>query len=168
MRIALRYRLSALAMGFLLASPMIGCSETIQTTLPSGITTYPWSTTEKTPAWAEQLLGQAVTFKAMHDNGVLQGNYDPYVEILGKARDAYRLGDRKTTYDTVNQFMVMLEARVGDIDPHAGDKLWDECYRWTPNEYHDRDKHARAVGHEKLNQFEEFIRNMDEKASLSF
>jgi hypothetical protein len=46
--------------------------------------------------------------------------------------------------------------------------LRDECYRWTPNEYHDRDKHARAVGHEKLNQFEEFIRNMDEKASLSF
>ena len=103
----------------------------------------------------------------MHDNGVLQGNFDPYVKVLGKARDAYRLGDRQTTYDTVNQFMVMLETRVGDIDPHAADKLWDECYRWTPDEYHARDRHARAVGHDKLNQFEEFIRYQDERSSYN-
>ena len=103
----------------------------------------------------------------MHDNGVLQGNFDPYVKTLAKARDAYRQGDRQTTYNTVNQFMVMLETRVGDIDPHAADKLWDECYRWTPDEYHARDRHARAVGHDKLNQFEQFIRYQDERSSFN-
>ena len=168
MRITLRYRLAAFIIGSMFVSPMIGCSETMQTTLPKGLTTYPWSTTEKTSAWAEQLLGQVVTFKSMHDNGLLRGNYTPYVEVLSKARDAYRLGDRQTTYDTVNQFMVMLEARVGEIDPHNADMLWDQCYRWTPNEYHARDRHTRAMGHEELNKAEEFLRNMEEKASLSF
>lgn len=168
MRIALGYRFSAFVISCMFVSPMIGCSETIQTTMPTGLSTYPWSTTEKTSAWAEQLLGQAVTFKAMHDNGVLRGNYDPYVEVLAKARDSYRLGDRQTTYDTVNQFMAMLEARVGGIDPHAADQLWDACYRWTPNEYHARDRHVRAMGHEELNKAEEFLRHMEEKASLSF
>jgi len=161
------YGLSAFVLSCMLLSPITGCTETVQTTLPSGLITYPGGTSEKTSAWAEQLLGQAVTFKAMHDNGVLQGNFDPYVQILGQARDAYRAGDRQTTYDTVNQFMVMLETRVGDIDPHAADKLWDECYRWTPDEYHARDRHVRAVGHDKLNQFEEFIRYQDERSSYN-
>ena len=159
--------LSAFVLSGLLLSPVVGCSETVQTTLPSGLTTYPGSTNEKTSAWAEQLLGQAVTFNAMHDSGVLQGNFDPYVQTLAKARDAYRQGDRQTTYDTVNQFMVMLETRVGDIDPHAADKLWDECYRWTPDEYHARDRHVRAVGHDKLNKYEEFIRYQDERSSFN-
>ena len=48
------------------------------------------------------------------------------------------------------------------------DELWDQCYRWTPNEYHARDRHTRAMGHEELNKAEEFLRNMEEKASLSF
>jgi hypothetical protein len=168
MRHMLGYRLPALVISCLFFSPMIGCSETIQTTLPTGLSKYPWSTDEKTSAWAEQLLGQVVTFKAMHDNGVLRGNFDPYVETMAKARDAYRVGDKQATYDTVNRFMVMLEARVGDIDPHAADTLWDACYRWTPNEYHARDRHARAIGHDKLDKVEEFIRHMEEKASLSF
>jgi hypothetical protein len=88
MRIAQGYGLSAFVMSCMLLSPITGCSETIQTTLPTGLNAYPGSTSEKTSDWAEQLLGQAVTFKAMHDNGVLRGNYDPYVEILAKARDA--------------------------------------------------------------------------------
>src|SRR5690348_854533 len=122
MRIRQGYSLSAFVMSCMLLSPIVGCSETVQTTLPVGLNTYPGSTSEKTSAWAEQLLGQAVTFKAMHDNGVLQGNFNPYVKTLAKARDAYRQGDRQTTYDTVNQFMVMLETRVGDIDPHRSEE----------------------------------------------
>src|SRR5919107_1090087 len=117
MRIRQGYGLSAFVMSCMLLNPITGCSETIQTTLPAGLTTYPGSTSEKTSAWAEQLLGQAVTFKAMHDNGVLQGNFDPYVKMLAKARDAYRQGDRQTTYDTVNHFMAMLGNRGGGIHP---------------------------------------------------
>lgn len=168
MRMVLGYRLPALVVSCIFLSPMIGCAEPVQRTLPTGLSTYPWSTTEKTSAWAEQLLGQVVTFKSMHDNGVLRGNYDPYVEVMGKARDAYRSGDRLTTYNAVNEFMAMLEARVGGIDSHAADTLWDACYRWTPNEYPARDRHARAMGPQELDKVEGFIRNMEEKASLSF
>ena len=132
------------------------------------MTTYPWTANEKTSAWAEQLLGEVLTFKTMADSGVIRGNFEPYVAVMASAREAYRGGERTKTYDAVNQFMTMLETRVGDIDPHAADTLWDTCYRWTPDEYHARDRHVRALGHDQLNKWEEFMRHMDEKASLSF
>ena len=151
-----------------IGSATVACSNTNQTGFPIGVGTYPWSGSEKTSAWAEQLLGEVVTFKAMADNGVIRGNFEPYVEKMLTAREAYRAGDRQTTYNTVNQFMTMLEARVGEIDPHAADSIWNACYRWTPDQYHARDRHVRAVGKEELHRLEEFMRYQDEKASHSF
>jgi hypothetical protein len=54
--------------------------------------------------------------------------------------------------------MVMLEARVGGIDQHSADALWDYCYRVTPDEFHARDRHVRAKGAEDVKAYENFIR----------
>lgn len=119
-------------------------------------------------AWTDQLLGEVVKYKSLADYGAIPGNFEPYIDQLLKVRASYQEGDQRGTFDTLNAFMVMLESRVGQIDPYAADALWDLCYRITPDQFHARDRHVRAKGHEELQKWEEFLRIMEEKASLSF
>jgi hypothetical protein len=65
-------------------------------------------------------------------------------------------------------FMVMLEARVGGMDGHSADALWGYCYRVTPDEFHARDRHIRTKGAEDVKNYENFIRHMEERASMAF
>jgi len=138
----------------------------------SAVTVEPalWGTnaSQKSAAWSEELLGQVVTYQTLAEKGVITGDFDPYLKQMGKVREDHRAGDRRATYEGVNTFMVMLEARVGGIDGHSADALWDFCYRVTPDEFHARDRHVRANGAEEVKNYEEFIRNMEERASLSF
>ncbi|HAP38184.1 MAG TPA: hypothetical protein DCQ94_00355, partial [Nitrospira sp.] len=85
-----------------------------------------------------------------------------------KIRELHRSGNRRATYEGVNALMVMLEARVGGIDEHSAEALWDFCYRVTPDEFHARDRHIRAKGAETVKQHEDFMRNMEERAGMSF
>jgi hypothetical protein len=129
-----------------------------------------WGTTtsQKSAAWSEELLGEVVTYQTLAEKGIIPGDFDPYLRQMAKVREDHRAGDRRATYDGVNTFMVMLEARVGGIDQHSADALWDFCYRVTPDEFHARDRHVRAKGAEDVKNYEEFIRNMEERASMSF
>jgi len=119
-------------------------------------------------AWTDQLLGEVVKYKSLAEYGAISGNFEPYIDQLLKVRSSHQQGQHRQTFDTLNTFMVMLESRVGQIDPYAADALWDLCYRITPDQFHARDRHVRAKGHEELQKWEEFLRTMDEKASLSF
>ena len=64
--------------------------------------------------------------------------------------------------------MVMLEARVGGIDAHSADALWGFCYPVTSDEFHARDRHIRAKDADEVKKHEEFMRNMEERAGMSF
>lgn len=123
---------------------------------------------QKSAAWSEELLGQVVTYQTLAEKGIIPGDFEPYLKQMGQVRDAHRAGDRGGAYEGVNTFMVMLEARVGGIDAHSANALWDFCYRVTPDEFHARDRHVRAKGANEVKKWEEFIRDMDERASLAF
>jgi hypothetical protein len=123
---------------------------------------------QKSAAWSEELLGEVVTYQTLAEKGIIPGDFDPYLKQMAKVREDHRAGDRRATYDGVNTFMVMLEARVGGIDQHSADALWDYCYRVTPDEFHARDRHVRAKGAEDVKAYEDFIRDMEERASSSF
>jgi hypothetical protein len=129
-----------------------------------------WGNTEsqKSAAWSEELLGQVVTYQILAEKGIIPGDFDPYLNQMSEIREKHRAGDRRATYEGVNTFMVMLEARVGGIDPHSADALWDFCYKVTPHEFHARDRHIRAKGAEEVKQYEEFIRDMEERAGMAF
>jgi hypothetical protein len=136
----------------------------------AGATAEPviWSGNQKSTTWVEELIGQVVTYQTLAEKQVIAGNFEPYLQQMIKVRDTYRAGDRSATYDGVNQFMAMLEARVGEVDPHTADALWDFCYRVTPDEYHARDRHVRAKGEAEVKKAEQFLRDMEERAALSF
>jgi hypothetical protein len=129
-----------------------------------------WGTTarQKSAAWSEELLGEVVTYQTLAEKGIIPGDFDPYLKQMAKVREHHRAGDRRAAYDGVNTFMVMLEARVGGIDQHSADALWDFCYRVTPDEYHARDRHVRAKGAEDVENYENFIRDMEDRASMAF
>jgi hypothetical protein len=127
-----------------------------------------WNESHKSATWIEELMGQVVTYQTLAEKQVIPGTFQPYLEQIIKVRDTYRTGDRRGTYDRVNQLMAMLEARVGGVDAHSADALWDFCYRVTPDEYHARDRHVRAKGEAEVKKAEEFIRNMEERAAHSF
>ena len=127
-----------------------------------------WNSSPKSTAWVEELIGQVVTYQTLAEKRLIPGNYQPYLNHLIKVRNSYRAGDRNATYDGVNQFMTMLEARVGELDGHSADALWEFCYRVTPDEYHARDRHVRAKGEAGVKQAEQFMRDMEERASMSF
>ncbi len=127
-----------------------------------------WGTTQKSTTWAEELLGQVVTYQTLTEKGIIPGNFQPYLEQMAKVRELHRTGNRRATYDGVNQFMVMLEARVGGIDAHSADAIWDFCYRVTPDEFHARDRHVRAKGGDEVKRWEEMMRDMEERASMAF
>ncbi len=127
-----------------------------------------WSNSQKSSSWAEELLGQVATYQTLAEKSLIPGNFEAYVEQMRKVRELYRTGNRRATYGGVNQLMVMLEARVGDIDPHSADALWDFCYRVTPDEYHARDRHIRAKGADEVKKHEDFMRDMEERASMAF
>ena len=104
-----------------------------------------WNSNQKSSAWAEELLGQVVTYQTMAEKNLIPGSFQAYVDQTSKIRELHRArNQRSATYDGVNQLMVMLEARVGGIDAHSADALWDFCYRVTPDEFHARDRHIRA------------------------
>lgn len=134
----------------------------------AGIEPVVWSGNQKSQAWAEELLGQVVTYQTLAEKNLIPGNFEAYVEQMRQVRELYRAGNRRATYDGVNQLMVMLEARVGGIDAHSADALWDFCYRVTPDEYHARDRHIRAKGADEVFKHEEFMRNMEERAAMGF
>jgi hypothetical protein len=156
----------------LAASGLLGLSSVQAFSMEPPATIEPifWgsNTGQKSPAWSEELLGQVVTYQTLADKGVIEGNFDPFLKQMAKVREDHRAGDRRATYEGVNTFMVMLEARVGGIDPHSADALWDFCYRVTPDEFHARDRHIRAKGAEDVKKYEEFIRDMEERAGMSF
>jgi len=127
-----------------------------------------WNSNQKSSAWAEELLGQVVTYQTLAEKNLIPGNFQAYVDQTSKVRELYRAGNRHATYEGVNQLMVMLEARVGGIDAHSADALWDFCYRVTPDEYHARDRHIRAKGSDEVKKHESFMREMEERASLAF
>ncbi len=127
-----------------------------------------WNSQQKSSAWAEELLGQVVTYQTMAEKNLIPGSFESYVEQTSKIRELHRSGNRRATYDGVNALMVMLEARVGGIDEHSADALWDFCYRVTPDEFHARDRHIRAKGAETVKEHEDFMRNMEERAGMSF
>lgn len=127
-----------------------------------------WNSNQKSPAWAEELLGEVVTYQTLAEKNLIPGNFQPYVDQTSKVRELHRAGNRRATYDGVNQLMVMLEARVGGIDAHSADALWDFCYRVTPDEFHARDRHVRAKGADEFEKHEEFMRDMEERAGMSF
>lgn len=127
-----------------------------------------WNSNQKSSAWAEELLGQVVTYQTMAEKNLIPGSFQPYVEQTSKIRELHRSGNRRATYDGVNALMVMLEARVGGIDEHSAEALWDFCYRVTPDEFHARDRHIRAKGADTVKEHEEFMRNMEERAGMSF
>ena len=133
-----------------------------------GLEPVAWNNNQKSPAWAEELLGQVVTYQTMAEKSLIPGSFQPYVEHMSKVRELHRSGNRRATYDGVNALMVMLEARVGGIDEHSADALWDFCYRVTPDEFHARDRHIRAKGADTVKEHEEFMRNMEERAGMSF
>jgi hypothetical protein len=118
--------------------------------------------------WTEQLIGEVITFQTLAEKGIVEGNFDPYLAHLLKVRNAYRAGNYQATYDGVNQFMTMLEVRVGAIDGPSAERLWDFCYRVTPDQYHARDRHIRAHGEEEWQKREQLLQMQEEKASLSF
>ncbi len=127
-----------------------------------------WNSNQKSPAWAEELLGQVVTYQTMAEKNLIPGSFHAYVDETSKIRELHRAGNRRATYDGVNALMVMLETRVGGIDEHSADALWDFCYRVTPDEFHARDRHVRAKGADTVKKHEEFMRNMEERAGMSF
>ena len=129
-----------------------------------------WGTTDSqtSDAWSEELLGQVVTYQTLAEKGAIPGDLDPYLNQMSKVRQAHRTGDRRATYEGVNTFMVMLEARVGGIDSHTADALWDYCYQVTPHDLHARDRHVRAHGAKEVTAYETFIRDMEERASMAF
>ncbi|HMU54433.1 MAG TPA: hypothetical protein PKA61_05485 [Nitrospira sp.] len=127
-----------------------------------------WIGEQKSTTWVEELIGQVLTYQTLAEKQVIEGNFQPYLDQMIKVRNNYRTGDRRATYDGVNQFMTMLEVRVGGVDAHSAEALWNFCYRVTPDEYHARDRHVRAKGEAEVNKEEEFLRDMEERASLSF
>jgi hypothetical protein len=129
-----------------------------------------WGTadSQQSDAWSEELLGQVITYQILAEKGLISGDLDPYLQQMIKVRQAHRTGDRRATYEGVNTFMVMLEARVGGIDAHTADGLWDYCYKVTPHDLHDRARHVRAHGAEEVAKYEKSIRDMEERASLAF
>jgi len=134
----------------------------------TGVEPVLWGNTQKSVTWAEELLGQVVTYQTLSEKGVIAGNFQPYLDHMAKVRDLHRTGNRRATYDGVNEFMTMLEARVGGIDAHSADAIWDFCYRVTPDEFHARDRHVRAKGHTEVNQWENMMRDMEERAGMAF
>jgi hypothetical protein len=134
----------------------------------NGLEPVVWNSNQKSSAWAEELLGQVVTYQTMAEKNLIPGSFQAYVDQTSKIRELHRGGNRRATYDSVNALMVMLEARVGGIDGHSADALWDFCYRVTPDEFHARDRHIRAKGADTVKEHEEFMRNMEERAGMSF
>ena len=134
----------------------------------NGLEPVVWNSNQKSSAWAEELLGQVVTYQTMAEKNLIPGSFQAYVDQTSKIRELHRAGNRRATYDGVNQLMVMLEARIGGIDEHSADALWDFCYRVTPDEFHARDRHIRAKGADTVREHEEFMRNMEERAGMSF
>ena len=136
--------------------------------LANGLEPVVWDSNQKSSAWAEELLGQVVTYQTMAEKNLIPGSFQAYVDQTSKVRELHRSGNRRATYDGVNTLMVMLEARVGGIDEHSAEALWDFCYRVTPDEFHARDRHIRAKGADTVKEHEEFMRNMEERAGMSF
>jgi len=134
----------------------------------NGLEPVVWNSNQKSSAWAEELLGQVVTYQTMAEKNLIPGSFQAYVDQTSKVRELYRSGNRRATYDGVNTLMVMLEARVGGIDAHSAEALWHFCYRVTPDEVHARDRHIRAKGAGSVKEHEEFMRNMEERAGMSF
>jgi hypothetical protein len=134
----------------------------------NGLEPVVWNSQQKSSAWAEELLGQVVTYQTMAEKNLIPGSFQAYVDQTSKVRELYRSGNRRATYDGVNALMVMLEARVGGIDEHSAEALWDFCYRVTPDEFHARDRHIRAKGADTVREHEDFMRNMEERAGMSF
>ena len=145
-------------------------SQAVSETSPATVEPAFWGTnaSQKSAAWSEELLGEVVTYQTLAEKGIIPGDFDPYLKQMAKVREQHRAGDRRAAYDGVNTFMVMLEARVGGIDEHSANALWDFCYRVTPDEYHARDRHVRAKGAEDVKNYENFIRDMEERASMAF
>jgi len=157
-----------LALGLLSAATVLGAQASIAA--PSGsLTAGPmlWSGQSRS-TWFEELMGQVVMHQKLAERRVIGGDFQPYLNHMAKVRNAYRAGDRRATYEGVNQFMTMLETRVGGVDAHSADALWDFCYRVTPDEYHARDRHVRAKGEAEVKKVEEFWRNLEERAAHSF
>ncbi len=120
--------------------------------------------TTKPATWLERLMAEVVTYQALSEKGALAGDFQPYLTKLVEARASYQVGDHERTYQHINDYMVMLEARVGGVDARAAEALWDLCYQVTPDRYHARDRHVRAHGAAALRQYEEFIQTIQERA----
>ena len=147
--------------GFLLAGPPAGERALAGDLGTPGVTYGP--ETRKSENWIEELMTGVVGYQTLAEKGALTGDFRPYLGQLVKAREAYRSGDHEGTYRLVNEYMVMLETRVGGIDPPAAEALWTQCYRVTPARYHARERHVRAHGAEELRRYEEFVKRMYER-----
>lgn len=158
-----------LAVGLFSAATVMGAQAALAAPSIGGVTVEPvlW-TDQSRSTWLEELMRQIVTYQTLAEKRVIDGDFQPYLDHMIKVRNFHRAGDRQATREGVNQFMTMLEARVGGVDANSADALWDFCYQVTPDEYHARDRHVRAKGEEEVKKVEEFWRNMEERAAHSF
>ena len=62
-------------------------------------------------------------------------------------------------------------AEAGDFELQLA-SCWRAARRYysplPPHDLHARDRHVRAHGAEEVNEYEEFIRDMEERASMAF
>lgn len=158
-----------LAVGLLSAATVMVAQSAIAAPSGWGVTVEPvlWNGQSRS-TWLDELMRHIVTYQTLAEKRVIDGDFQPYLDQMIKVRNFHRAGDRQATREGVNQFMTMLEARVGGVDANSADALWDFCYQVTPDEYHARDRHVRAKGEAEVKKVEEFWRNMEERAAHSY
>lgn len=78
--------------------------------------------------------------------------WEPYVGQLQVVRTQFERGDVEATYQAMNRFMDMLEARENGVPAATADWLFDFCYIVVPAQYHDISRHIEKF---KRDQFGE-------------
>lgn len=78
--------------------------------------------------------------------------WEPFLRQRQVARTHFERGDVEATYNAMNRFMDMLEARENGVPAATADWLFDFCYIVVPAQYHDVSRHIEKF---KQDQFGE-------------
>lgn len=90
--------------------------------------------------WSDQLVNEVLIARADSNE---PAKWEAYLRQLQVVKRALDRGGDAATYNAVNRFMDMLEAREGGIPGEVADRLFDYCYEVTPAKFHDVSRHLR-------------------------
>jgi hypothetical protein len=112
--------------------------------------------------WIDKLTEYVLMQKAV----AKEGNYEPYLADLRKAKAARERGDWIGQYDTMNRFIDRLDAREGGISAKSAQDIREYTYLVEPAGLHNLAKDVQS--HPEVMKWQDRRARAREEAERSF